>query len=87
MIFLKTPLNRINLHRMQIKLHKMKINRLKTILAQKLKTGKWHAEELGKNESTISRWCTSSIQPSVETMAQIAKLLRVDIRDLFNPTH
>lgn len=64
----------------------MKINRLKIILAEEYKTSKWLAKELGKSESTVSRWCTNEIQPSVETLAQIAELLKVDIKELLNST-
>ncbi|MBB4801689.1 helix-turn-helix transcriptional regulator [Flavobacterium aquidurense] len=64
----------------------MKINRLKIILVEQSKTSKWLAKELGKSESTVSRWCTNEIQPSVETFAQIARLLKVDIKDFFNST-
>ena len=48
------------------------------------KTGKWLAEQLGKDPATVSRWCSNSIQPSVETFAKIADLLNVDIKELFN---
>ena len=44
------------------------INRLKVVLAEQQKTGKWLAEVLGKNEATISRWCTNESQPSLETL-------------------
>ncbi len=64
----------------------MKINRLKIVLFEQSKTSKWLAKELGKSESTISRWCTNEIQPSVETLAEIAHLLKVDIKDLLNST-
>lgn len=64
----------------------MKINRLKIILAEQSKTNKWLAKELGKSESTVSRWCTNEIQPSVETLAQIAQLLKVDIKEFLNST-
>ncbi len=64
----------------------MKINRLKIILVEQSKTSKWLAKELGKSESTVSRWCTNEIQPSVETLAQIALLLKVDIKELLNST-
>lgn len=62
----------------------MKINRLKIVLAEKEKTNKWLANELGKSESTISRWYTNEVQPSLETMAQIARLLNIDIKELLN---
>ena len=62
------------------------INRIKIALAENNKTGKWLAEMLGRNESTVSRWCTNEVQPSVETLLQIAQLLDVDIRDLLYRT-
>lgn len=71
---------------MHIKYCDMKINRLKIVLAEKEKTNKWLANELGKSESTISRWCTNEVQPSLETMAQIAQLLNIDIKELLNST-
>lgn len=60
------------------------INRLKVILVEQKRTGKWLAETLGKNEATISRWCTNETQPSLETLLDIAKVLDVDIRELIN---
>lgn len=62
----------------------MKINRLKVILAEKSKTNKWLAEQLGKSDVTISRWVTNEIQPSMEMFLEIAKLLDVDIKELLN---
>lgn len=64
----------------------MKINRLKIILAEKTKTNKWLAEKLGKSEVTVSRWVTNEIQPSMETLLEIAKLLDIDIKELINST-
>jgi len=64
----------------------MPINRLKAVLAEQGRTNKWLAEHLQKNETTISRWCTNEIQPSMETLIVIAKLLSVDVRELINPT-
>lgn len=64
----------------------MPINRLKAVLAEQGKTSKWLAEKLSKNETTISRWCTNEIQPSVESLIEIAKLLEVDVKDLINST-
>ncbi|WP_287620403.1 helix-turn-helix transcriptional regulator [Parabacteroides sp.] len=69
----------------QVKSVRMRhINRLKVVLVEKQKTGKWLAEQLGKDPATVSRWCSNSIQPSVETFAKIADLLNVDIKELFN---
>lgn len=61
-----------------------RINRIKIVLVEKDKTSKWLAEQLGKDSSTISKWCTNSSQPSIENLLQIAQLLDVDIKDLLN---
>ena len=61
------------------------INRLKVVLAEKKRTNKWLAEQLGKDPATVSKWCTNTLQPNVETLVEIAKLLSVDIQDLFWP--
>jgi len=65
---------------------KKAINRLKAVLAEQGKTNKWLAEELNKNETTISRWCTNEVQPSMDNLVTIAKLLEIDVRDLINST-
>ncbi|MCT2407158.1 helix-turn-helix domain-containing protein [Chryseobacterium antibioticum] len=62
------------------------INRLKAVLAEKQRTGKWLAAQLDKSETTISRWCRNEIQPSMETLLIIAKLLDIDIKELLNST-
>ena len=67
-------------------MNKKAINRLKAVLAEKSKTNKWLAEKLNKNETTISRWCTNEVQPSMDNLVEIANLLQVDIRQLINPT-
>lgn len=59
-----------------------KINRIKVVLVEQSKTGKWLAEQLGKNEATISRWCSNTSQPSLEMLMRISKLLNVDCREL-----
>ncbi|MFC0425162.1 helix-turn-helix transcriptional regulator [Chryseobacterium scophthalmum] len=64
----------------------MKINRLKAVLAEKSKTNKWLANQLGRSESTISRWCTNEIQPSMDTFVEIAQLLNIDVKELINST-
>jgi len=58
------------------------INRLKVMLAEKKRTSKWLADELGKDPATISKWCTNATQPSLEMLMQIAKLLDVQVDDL-----
>ncbi|NDV83145.1 XRE family transcriptional regulator [Bacteroides sp. 51] len=60
----------------------MELNRLKVVLVEKKRTGKWLAEKLGKNEATVSRWCTNESQPSLETLFAIAKVLNVDVSEL-----
>lgn len=61
-----------------------KINRIKVVLVEQGKTGKWLAEQLGKNEATISRWCSNTSQPSLEMLVQIANVLKVNTKDLIN---
>lgn len=62
------------------------INRLKVVLVEQKRTGKWLAEALGKNEATISRWCTNETQPSLDTLTEIASVLNVDVKDLLVST-
>jgi transcriptional regulator with XRE-family HTH domain len=69
---------------MPIDMSKKAINRLKAVLAEQGKTNKWLAEELNKNETTISRWCTNEVQPSMENLVEIAVLLQVDVRELIH---
>ena len=61
-----------------------RINRLKIVLAEQNKTGKWLAEQLQKNEATISRWCSHTAQPSLEMLVKIATVLNVEPKDLIN---
>ena len=61
-----------------------RINRLKIVLAEKNRKGKWLAEQLGKNEATVSRWCSNTAQPSLEMLVKIASILKVDPRSLIN---
>ncbi len=58
------------------------INRIKVVLAEKKKTNKWLAEQLGKDPATVSKWCTNSCQPTLETLMKIAKLLNVEPGEL-----
>lgn len=58
------------------------INRLKVVLAEKKRTNKWLAEQLGKDPGTVSKWCTNTMQPNLETLVEIAKVLEVDVKDL-----
>ena len=65
---------------------KKAINRLKVVLAENSRTNKWLAEKLQKNETTVSRWCTNEIQPSLETLVKIAYALDVDVKELLSST-
>ena len=58
------------------------LNRIKVVLADKQQTNKWLAEQLGKDKTTISKWCTNSSQPDLESLLKTAKLLDVEIADL-----
>ncbi|BES62693.1 helix-turn-helix transcriptional regulator [Dysgonomonas capnocytophagoides] len=60
----------------------MDLNRLKIVLAEKKRTGKWLAKSLGKNEATVSRWCANVPQPSLETLFAVARVLNVEVKDL-----
>ena len=62
------------------------INLLKLVLVEKRKTGKWLAEQLGKNPSTVSKWCSNVTQPVLATLVNVANLLDVDIQYLINKT-
>lgn len=58
------------------------INRLKVVLAEKKRTNKWLSEQLGKDQATVSKWCTNNAQPSLEMLLKIAEVLDVDVKDL-----
>ena len=62
------------------------LNRLKAVLAEKKKTGKWLAAQLGKDQTTVSKWCTNTSQPDLQTLSAIAELLEIDIKDLLYST-
>ena len=58
------------------------INRIKVVLAEKKRTNKWLSEQLGKDPATVSKWCTNSSQPSLESIEKIANLLDIDYTEL-----
>ncbi len=62
------------------------INRIKVVLAEKKKTSKWLAEQLGKDPATVSKWCTNTSQPALDTLRAIAHLLDIDVKELLNST-
>ena len=58
------------------------LNRIKLVLVEQNKTGKWLADALGKTPSTVSKWCQNTIQPDIKTLNEIANLLDIDVKDL-----
>ena len=58
------------------------MNRIKVVLAEKQRTNRWLAEQMGKSENTISRWCSNKSQPSIVQLQEVANLLDVDVRVL-----
>lgn len=61
---------------------KQNINRIKVVLVEKKRTAKWLAEQLRKDQTTVSKWCTNTSQPSLEMLLKIAETLEVDVKDL-----
>lgn len=57
-------------------------NRLKLVLVEHQKTGKWLAEQLGRSTCTVSKWCSNTVQPDLKTLNEIANLLHIDVKDL-----
>ena len=64
----------------------VKINRLKVVLVEKEKSGMWLADQLGKSTCTVSKWCSNTTQPDLQTLDKIAKLLDVNVKELLNDT-
>ena len=62
------------------------INRLKVVIAETKKTNRWLANQLGKDEGTVSKWCTNTMQPNLETLRETAMLLDVNVTELLWPT-
>ena len=58
------------------------LNRIKGALADAGKTGVWLAGQLGKDPVTVSKWCTNTTQPDLQTLAKISDLLQVSMREL-----
>lgn len=74
--------NLLSLHQNLILLSMENLNRLKAVLADAGQTNKWLAEQLGKDPVTISKWCTNTTQPDLQTLSRISDLLNIDIREL-----
>ena len=62
------------------------LNRLKVVLLEQKNPGKWLADQLGKSTCTVSKWCSNTVQPDLQTLEHIAQLLNVDKRDLLTPS-
>lgn len=58
------------------------LNRLKVVLVEQGKTGKWLAGQMGKSACTVSKWCSNTVQPDLKTLNDIASILQVDVKDL-----
>ena len=58
------------------------LNRLKVVLVEQGKTGKWLAGQMGKSTCTVSKWCSNTVQPDLKTLNDIANVLQVDVKDL-----
>lgn len=67
---------------METKTERIKLNRIKAVLAETGYTGKWLAEQLGKDPATVSKWCTNTSQPDLYTLQQISCLIGVNIKSL-----
>lgn len=63
-------------------MEKKNINRIKVVLAEKGKTNKWLSEQIGKDQAVVSKWVTNTTQPTLEMLLQIARILKVDVREL-----
>lgn len=63
------------------------INRIKFILWEKKRTNKWLAEQLHKDQATVSRWCNNVYQPDLEDLLKISNLLEVDVNELINKNY
>lgn len=62
------------------------LNRIKVVLVEQKRTGKWLAGQIGKSTCTVSKWCSNSAQPDLTTLDLIAKTLGVDVKKLLNNT-
>lgn len=62
------------------------INRIKLVLFEKMRTARWLAEQVGKSACTVSKWCNNVVQPDLNTLDRIARLLDVNVKELLNDT-
>lgn len=69
---------------METKTERQKLNRIKAVLAETGHTGKWLAEQLGKDPVTVSKWCTNTSQPDLYTLFRISETLQIEVNKLIN---
>lgn len=60
----------------------LKLNRMKVVMAEKDKTGLWLSEQIGKSNTTVSKYLNQRVQPDLKTLNEIANALDVDVKDL-----
>ena len=65
-----------------LKMENKDLNRIKVVLADKKRTNKWLAEQLGVDPATVSKWCTNSAQPNLENLMEIARVLEIEVQEL-----
>ena len=65
---------------------KKRYNRIKIVLAEEERSAKWLAEQLDRDKSTVSRWCTNDMQPPIDMFYEIAEILDIEVRELFVAT-
>ncbi len=62
----------------------LNLNHTKLVLAEKQRTRKWLAEQLGKSVCTVSKWYSNTVQPDIITLEKIAQLLGANKKRFFN---
>lgn len=60
----------------------LNLNRIKVVMAEKDKTGLWLSEQIGKSNTTVSKYLNQRVQPDLKTLNEIANALDVDVKDL-----
>lgn len=62
------------------------LNRIRVALAEKNKSNKWLAEQIGVSVITMSRWVNNRMQPSLDQLVKMANALDIDVTELINRT-
>lgn len=58
-----------------------RINRIKVMLAEKGRTNKWLAQQIGKDPATVSKWCTNAAQPGLEHYCKSLKYYKLMLKN------